>query len=114
MDVDSSYQVMSGPVPVNTAPGIGVFIIIAIVHTKLYIRPTYPRVSPTLSEAFSQLNFMIKDCLKIAGEAGGWRVMHREVFMLTVGRHRRQPWVGIRKENKDEFQNHDVKRVLRI
>ena len=76
--------------------------------------PTYPRVSPTLSEAFSQLNFMIEDCLKIAEEAGGWRVMHREVFMLTVGRHRRKPWVSIRRENNDEFQNHAVERVIGI
>ena len=72
--------------------------------------PTYPRVSPTLSEAFSQLNFIFK----IAEEAGGWRVMHREVFMLTVGRHRRKPWVSIRRENKDEFQNHAVERVIGI
>ena len=76
--------------------------------------PTYPRVSPTLSEAFSQLNFMIEDCLKIAREAGGWRVMHREVFMLTVGRHRRKPWVSIQRENNDEFQNHAVERVIGI
>ena len=80
--------------------------------------PTYPRVSPTLSEAFSQLNFMIEDCLKIAEEAAWglekWRVMHREVFMLTVGRHRRKPWVSIRRENKDEFQNHAVERVIGI
>ena len=57
---------------------------------------------------------MIEDCLKIAEEAGSWRVMHREVFMLTVGRHRRKPWVSIRRENKDEFQNHAVERVIGI
>ena len=57
---------------------------------------------------------MIEDCLKIAEEAGGWRVMHREVFMLTVGRHRRKPWVSIRRENKDEFQNHAVERIIGI
>ena len=108
---------MSGPVPVNTAPGIGVFIIIAIVHTKLYIRPHVSKsITDTVGSFFTAEFYdrrLSQDCWGGWG-LEKWRVMHREVFMLTVGRHRRKPWVSIRRENKDEFQNHAVERVIGI